>query len=283
MSVKKEPSGRRSVSVEIEVPGTPEEVWQAIATGPGVSSWFVPTEVEHGPDGTPTRVLSHFGASASWDAAAKVTAWDPPRRFAAESPGHAPNSPPVATEWIVEARSGGTCVVRVVHSLFASSDDWDGQLEGWEGGWPQFFQILRLYLLHFSGQPSSIIQLAGSSSQSAPEAWGVLTRSLGLVGTAQGERRTAVADAPPFSGIVERVNEGEHNQLLLRLDAPTPGLAHFFVLPMGGQVFLVVRLYLYGAQASATVTRDEPKWQAWLRKHFGALTNADNEAASSCG
>ena len=42
MSVKKEPSGRRSIQVEVEVPGTPEEVWQAIATGPGISSWFVP-------------------------------------------------------------------------------------------------------------------------------------------------------------------------------------------------------------------------------------------------
>jgi ABC-type lipoprotein release transport system permease subunit len=29
MSVKKEPSGRRSVQVEVEVPGTPEQVWKA--------------------------------------------------------------------------------------------------------------------------------------------------------------------------------------------------------------------------------------------------------------
>ena len=35
MSVKKDASGRRSVQVEVEVPGTPEEVWQAIATGAG--------------------------------------------------------------------------------------------------------------------------------------------------------------------------------------------------------------------------------------------------------
>src|SRR4051812_45796727 len=41
MSVKREASGRRSVQVEVEDPGTPEEVWQAIATGPGISSWFV--------------------------------------------------------------------------------------------------------------------------------------------------------------------------------------------------------------------------------------------------
>ena len=31
MSVKQEANGRRSVQVEVEVPGTPEEVWQAIA------------------------------------------------------------------------------------------------------------------------------------------------------------------------------------------------------------------------------------------------------------
>ena len=42
MSVKKEPSGRRSIQVEVEVPDTPEEVWQA--TGPGISAWFVPAD-----------------------------------------------------------------------------------------------------------------------------------------------------------------------------------------------------------------------------------------------
>ena len=46
MTVKKEESGRRWVQSEVEVPGTPEEVWDAIATGPGVSSWFFPTEIE---------------------------------------------------------------------------------------------------------------------------------------------------------------------------------------------------------------------------------------------
>ena len=58
----------------------------------------------------------------------------------------------MATEWIVEGRSGGTCIVRVVHSLFASTDDWDDQLEGMESGWPAFFNILRLWLTHFRGR-----------------------------------------------------------------------------------------------------------------------------------
>ena len=33
-----------------------------------------------------------------------------------------------------------------VYSLFASTDDWDNQLEGTESGWPGFFRILRIYL-----------------------------------------------------------------------------------------------------------------------------------------
>jgi uncharacterized protein YndB with AHSA1/START domain len=141
MSIKKEPSGRRSIAVEAEVPGTPEEVWQAIATGPGISSWFVPTEVEGRVGGA---IVSHFGPGM--DSTATVTAWEPPHRFAADSPDLGPNAPNLATEWIVEARSGGTCVVRVVHSLFASTDDWDGQLESVESGWPGFFVALRDHL-----------------------------------------------------------------------------------------------------------------------------------------
>ena len=134
MSVKKEASGRRSVHVDVEVPGTPEEVWQAIATGPGVSSWFVPTEFEDG-DGQPVAVVSNFGPGMV--SRSVVTAWDPPRMFAAQGEGWN-GSPPIATEWSVEARSGGVCLVRVVHSLFSSSDDWDHQLDATESGWPGF-------------------------------------------------------------------------------------------------------------------------------------------------
>jgi uncharacterized protein YndB with AHSA1/START domain len=158
MPVKKDASGRRYVEAEAEVPGTPEQVWEAIATGPGISSWFVPTEIEEAAGGTPMKSISHFGADASMDAVSTITAWDPPRRFVAESPGEGPNHPTVATEWTVEARSGGSCVVRVVHSWFASGDDWDNQFEGHTYGWVAFFRILRLYLTYFRGQRCSAFQ-----------------------------------------------------------------------------------------------------------------------------
>ncbi len=268
MPVKKDASGRRSVQAEAEVPGTPDEVWQAIATGPGISSWFVPSEIEEREGGT---AISHFGADSSMDSVAKITAWDPPRRFVAESGDLGPDQPPVATEWIVEARDGGTCVVRVVHSWFASSDDWDGQFEGHTYGWVGFFRILRLYLAHFRGQPCTALQLMGSAPEPKSEAWSALTGLLGLAGATVGRRVSTSAGAPPLAGSVERVGEAEHpEELLVRLDEPAPGIAHLFAMPMGGQVYLSIRMFLYGDGAPAAAARAEPVWQGWLAEHFPA-------------
>ena len=49
--------GRRSISLQVEVPGTPQEVWEAIATGPGISVWFVPSEVDEREGGDGPRVF----------------------------------------------------------------------------------------------------------------------------------------------------------------------------------------------------------------------------------
>ena len=149
MSVKKEASGRRSVQTEFEVPGTPEEVWQAIATGPGISSWLMPAEFEER-DGKPVALKLDFGSGVQPRMA--VTTWDPPLMYASQSDGLAPGSPPVATEWHIEAKAGGTCILRVVHGLFASTDDWDDQLEHIESGWSAFLLTLQIHLEHFRGR-----------------------------------------------------------------------------------------------------------------------------------
>ena len=95
MSVRKDASGRRSVQVEVEVPGTPEEVWQAIASGPGISSWFAPTEFEER-DGKPVAMTVNLGPSM--ESRSVVTAWDAPRKFVSEGDGWFPGAPPIATE-----------------------------------------------------------------------------------------------------------------------------------------------------------------------------------------
>jgi uncharacterized protein YndB with AHSA1/START domain len=268
MPVKKDASGRRYVQAEAEVPGTPEQVWKAIATGPGISSWFVPTEVHTNASGTPVKVVSHFGPGDSMDSVSNVTAWEPPRRFAADSPGEGPNAPPVATEWTVEGQSGGTCRVRVVHSWFAETDDWDGQYEGMEYGWAAFFRILRLYLSAYRNLPCTAIQLMAFTPESVSNAWAKLTAPLGLPAAVKGQHVESPGGAPRFSGVVECVGSPEYPELMLRIDRPAPGIAHLFAMPMGPSVCVPVRFYLFGDQAAAVAAREEPVWQSWISERF---------------
>src|SRR5262245_6067548 len=207
MPVKKDESGRRSVEAEVEVPGSPEEVWRAIATGKGISSWFVPSTSDERVGGT---AVSNFGPGM--ESVATIKTWNPPHGFSAETeeePGK------VATEWTVEARAGGTCVVRVVHRWFASTDDWDAQFEGHSKGWLSFFRLLRMYLKHFPGQQCSSFQLTAFSKASALDTWRSIMGALAI--DEQSRQAASTPGAPVLSGVVENMGNDAHQELLLRL------------------------------------------------------------------
>ena len=118
----------RSIELEVEVVGTPEEVWQAIATGPGISSWYVPHTVEEREGGAAT---ARFGPGPEMLIPGRVAAWEPPRRIVFDG-GEGVGG--LAFEWLVEARDGGTCIVRLVNSGFGSGEDWDAQFDGMTRG-----------------------------------------------------------------------------------------------------------------------------------------------------
>jgi uncharacterized protein YndB with AHSA1/START domain len=265
MPVKIDDTGRRSVEAEVAVPGTPEEVWQAIATGPGISAWFVPSQVEERVGGA---VVCNFGPGM--ESLSTITEWEPPHRFVAESRDDmGPDDATVATEWSVAAPSGGTCVVRVVHSWFTSKDDWDEQFEGHTYGWLSFFRVLKSYLTHFRGQPSAAFQVVGTAPEPKEAAWTALTEPLGLAGAEVGRRVSTPAGAPPLAGTVEWAGQPAWpEELLIRLDEPAPGLAHLVPHPMGGQIVFTLRFYLYGNEAAEAVARAEPAWQAWMNERF---------------
>ncbi|HUB82724.1 MAG TPA: SRPBCC domain-containing protein [Bryobacteraceae bacterium] len=265
MSVKKEANGRRSISVEVEVPGTPEEVWDAIATGPGISKWFVPAQVEPRAGG---KMVLNFGPGM--DSESQVTSWDAPRRFTAASEGLGPNAPEMATEWTVEARSGGTCIVRVVHSLFADTDEWDNQLGEVESGWPSFFVVLRMYLSDYRGQPGAHFQVMAPVPGTVIEGWRELLDRLGLPPLAAGVKVQSRNGTAPLAGVVEKTGPQAHpNQVIVRLDEPTPGAALLSTCGMGGQTFFVGSFYFFGPKAKEGLTAEKP-WQDWLGKSVAA-------------
>ena len=264
MSVKVEASGRRSVQIELEVEGTPEEVWAAIATGPGISAWCMPSELEVR-DGKPVALKMSFGPGA--EGTSRVTAYDAPHLFALETDSWIPGSPPIAAEWHVAAKAGGTCTVRIVQSLFASTDEWDGQIEALEGGWSAFLATLRIYLKHFRGQKASLRKFMAPTPGSEAEVWDKLTKALGLEVARVGQRWSAPADLPALAGVPEYLSEVPYDALI-RIDTPAPGIAAFGTVNMGGPTMVGMNLYLYGEDTAAAAEREIARWQAWFEANF---------------
>jgi uncharacterized protein YndB with AHSA1/START domain len=63
------------VTHEIDLDATPEQVWEAIATGPGIDSWFMgKNQVEPREGGRASMEMPGVSAAST------VTAWQPPWR-----------------------------------------------------------------------------------------------------------------------------------------------------------------------------------------------------------
>jgi uncharacterized protein YndB with AHSA1/START domain len=252
----------RRIEAEIEVPATPEEAWEAIATGPGITAWFMPAEV----DGEPGGAVVHHPAP-DIAGAGTVTAYDAPGRFAYEEPFAAEGEPearPIATEFLVEARAGGSCVVRVVMSGFGDGEAWDRAIESFSGGWRHALLGLRLYLTHFRGQAAASVTAGGLAAGPKAAVWEELTGALGVpTAWRAGERlATAAPGAPELAGTVEAADEAI---VTLRLDRPAPGLGLIGVGGPGeGDVFLTMRAQFFGPRAEEIAAREQERWTAFL-------------------
>jgi uncharacterized protein YndB with AHSA1/START domain len=247
----------RRIELEVEVPGSPEEVWRAIATGPGITSWYVPHVVEEREGGA---AIASFGRGPEMQVPGRVAAWEPPHRVVFDGGEGVPG---LTFEWLVEARDGGTCVVRLVNTGFGSGDDWDAQYDGMAEGWQMFLLNLRLHLEHFMGATATPVMPMGVWPGPRDAAWESLTGALGIPeAPVVGERlEVGAQDAPPMAGTVAGVASA---RVSLLLDEPAAGTAIITVEGDGEEVGASIWLYLYGADGAAAADRDEPRWQQWL-------------------
>jgi uncharacterized protein YndB with AHSA1/START domain len=242
----------------VEVPGTPEQVWHAIATAKGMSSWFLPTELEEREGGS-----LHFSMGPEMGSDGHVTGWEPPRRIEYQEDwaalmGVAPDAlSPMTSEFLVEAQSGGTCVVRVTTSGFGTGADWEQEF--WDDmgpSWMAFFDNLRLYLAHFPGQEAATLEATATHPGDPTTLLSAAHDALGL-----GAEGSAVV-VRGATGTVERVFE---KQTLVRLTAPVPGMLNVYAHEMGeGAATIGVRAYLFSPDAAEYAQREQPAWQQWL-------------------
>ncbi len=254
---------RRSIELEVTVPGTPEAVWQAIATGPGITSWYVPHTIEEREGGATT---STFGSGPGMEIKGRVTSWEPPRRVVFEGDEDVAGPITLAFEWLVEARDGGSCVVRLVNTGFGEGDEWDAMYDGMKDGWGLFLLNLRLHLENFAGQQATPMLPGAHWPGDRSSAFARLIDALGIAPeSGVGDRVAVTADgAPPLAG---RIVEMDDWRWALLLDEPAPGTAFLAAEgPLGDENTATVSVwaYLYGPDRNSLAERDEPQWTSWL-------------------
>jgi uncharacterized protein YndB with AHSA1/START domain len=140
-------SRRFELRREVMLPASPDEVWRAIATPEGQAGWFMTS-----PDDPDAETVEEVDTGEGGDRE---------RRLKIRSGTH-------AMEYVIQAASGATTVLRLVHSGILG-DDWGDEFETMTGlGWDQYLFTLGEYLRHFPGRPAVY---GAAEAPARPGAW----------------------------------------------------------------------------------------------------------------
>jgi uncharacterized protein YndB with AHSA1/START domain len=233
---------------EVELPATPDEVWDAVATGAGTAAWLFPS------GGDPEPRVGGKAPDGS-----TVTAWDPPNHFAVRYEGE--DGFFNALEFVIEGRQGGTTVLRYAHSGIIT-DDWDNQYDAANQHTDFYLHTLGQYLEHFKGRAATYVgEVPGGinapASSAQPGAFDTLRSALGLGGgVAVGDAvRIEPQGVEALDGVVDYVHA---NFLGIRT---ADSLYRFygrnaFGMPVGMQI------HAFGDGVDKDAT--QAAWQEWL-------------------
>ncbi|MBP2706992.1 SRPBCC domain-containing protein [Microbispora sp. RL4-1S] len=240
---------------EIELTATPEQVWEAIATGPGTDAWFMGrNQIEQGEGGrNEMDLLGRVQRST-------VTGWEPGKRFSIRGDAN-PDGSFLAMEYLIEGRDGGSTVLRLVQSGFLG-DDWETEYEAMQEGWDMYLHKLSQYLTYFPGRGAVPISAVRPRAGDRDRAWATIMAALGLDGpAAEGDPvRFQVDGLPPAEGVVDYAG------LPTFLGVRTSDALYRFIHsgPQRGDVVVL------GHHVFADVDREETEraWRAWLDHLF---------------
>jgi uncharacterized protein YndB with AHSA1/START domain len=240
------------IAQEIEVEATPQQVWEAIATGPGWDSWFMGRNEIEPREGGRTR-----WSIGGYTAESTVTAWDPPKRFVTtglESPDGSMHQ----FEYRTEGREGGRTAIRYVHSGMLGGD-WEAEYEAMSEGDPMYFQKLVEYVTYFSGRFAVPVDAQGPEVSDREHVMSEFRRALGLpADVKEGDQvRLTPEGFAPIDGVVDCVSRSF-------LGVRSSDALYRFIYGFTGVVMVGHHLFAPGTdQAQA-----ESGWRSWLDRVF---------------
>ncbi len=240
------------IARDFEVGATPEQVWDAIATGPGMDSWFMGrNEIE------PREGGAVKWSIGGWTEESIVTAWDPPSLFMTTG-SEAPDGSRHLFEYRLEPRDGGRTQVRYVHSGMLGGD-WEAEYEAMSEGDPAYLHKLVEYVTHFSGRYAASVDAQGPNVPDREAALAGFRRGLGLSGrVAEGDQvRLTPAGLPVIEGVVDFVSPSF-------LGVRSVDAIYRFIYGFDGTVMVGHHLFTPGVDREEA----EAAWRSWLSGLF---------------
>src|SRR5689334_2653015 len=228
------------VTGEIDLDATPEEVWEAISTGPGIDAWFMGSnEVQPGEGGTMSMTMGGHTEGST------ITAWEPNKRIAYRGQ-EGPDGAVHAFEYLVEGKEGGSTVLRFVHSGFMG-DDWEAEYEALGKGWGMYLNKLAEYFTYFRGRRATPIFAMVPPAEGEGDVVGRLQESLGLQSTPEAGDHVHLTpeNLPPIDGVVDYV-QGDF------LGVRTDDAMYRFIRGYAGGAVLGHHLFAEGVDREAT-------------------------------
>lgn len=236
---------------EITLAASPEQVWDAIATGHGMDAWFMGrNEIEPREGGATSLTIGGQTENST------ITAWEPGKRFALRTePGE--DGAFMAVEYLIEGRDDGSTVLRLVQSGVLGGD-WETEYEAMKTGWDMYLHTLAQYLTYFPGRTAGTVS-AFRPGVAGDRFWAALQDRLGLGdAVSDGDRVSlSIEGLAPIEGVVDCT--GLPTFLGVRTDDALYRFIH--AGPQGGNtVVLDHHLFAPGVDSA----KAEQMWQGWL-------------------
>ena len=245
MSPKTDPD-TRSFEVKIEIDAPVETVWKAVAEAEEIAKWFAPeVRVEPGVGGS---VFCSWGPGM--EGAMKIEAWEPHRHLglaeyrdksyncgaadpeADSEAGGEKVVRRIATDYYIEAKEGGGSVLRLVHSGFGATADWDAEIESLSRGWPSFFRVMKHGIEKHPGESARNITIMAMSALSPDEVWSRVVGPGGLRHNDQLQYGDILIDGHRHFAAVIRNWNGALCSLVCEGSSDKPGAAVYWMLTL---------------------------------------------------
>jgi uncharacterized protein YndB with AHSA1/START domain len=236
-----------------DVEATAEQAWDAIATGPGMDSWFMGRNtVEPRQGGTATWSIGDYTAMST------VTTWEPPSRFGfTQEP--APDGSFHRFDYTISAKTDGGVSVRYEHTGMLG-DDWEAEYEAMQEGDPAYVFKLHQYLTYFAGRYGFSVEAFGPEIADRERAMAVYRSILGLAEDVQVDApvKVELEGVGSIDGSVDFLSPSFIGVL-------TPDAILRFIWAFDGRSYIGHHLFAGGVdQAEA-----ERAWGDWLTRTFG--------------